>query len=253
MPFMQAVVPKSMSGQLRKLEMLPIDDVYKQAIANTPGANLSENGLELPVIRYQKTTQANKPTTRGGVFYGVGNSAELFSGVENTMPGGSQKITGQTKLQNPFFAVGTDLAGASVDAFKKLNLEKYKEVDEESVKIFFRTSKNNWEESIKNFFEKYAPDQKPNINKIINAHPYQKQLTLIESALAQELQNKGYDSMVGVYGAGTKTFEGKTALPEQNPTIFEIFDVREATYPRKSGKTTIKPEFLKEEAQSLLD
>jgi hypothetical protein len=253
MPFMQAVVPKSMSGQLRKLEMLPIDDVYKQAIANTPGANLSENGLELPVIRYQKTTQANKPTTRGGVFYGVGNSAELFSGVENTMPGGSQKITGQTKLQNPFFAVGTDLAGASVDAFKKLNPEKYKEVDDESVKIFFRTSKNNWEESIKNFFEKYAPDQKPNINKIINAHPYQKQLTLIESALAQELQNKGYDSMVGVYGAGTKTFEGKTPLPEQNPTIFEIFDVREATYPRKSGATTIRPEFLKEEAQSLLD
>ena len=247
------IVKPEMISSLKELTMSPVDDVIKQAVQNTPGAKLTETGLELPVTRYQRPVQGGRESSRSGVFYGIGDKAEIFKDVKNDMPGGTQMVSGVTKVQNPFFAVGTDLMGASIDAFKKLNPEKYKEVDEESVKIFFRTDKNNWEESIKNFFEKYAPDQKSNINKIINAHPYQKQLILIESALAQELRNKGYDSMVGVYGAGTKTFEGKTPLPEQNPTIFEIFDVREATYPRKSGKTTIRPEFLKEEPQSLLD
>lgn len=246
------IVKPEMISSLKELTMSPVDDVIKQAIQNTPGAKLTETGLELPVTRYQRPVQGGRESSRSGVFYGIGDKAETFKGVKDDMPGGTQMVSGVTKVQNPFFASGTDYSGSWADAFMKLNPEKAETITYE-VENLFAKNPSKWEGLIEDFYKKYAPNEKFDAKRIIKSNPNQQQLMLIESALANELKQQGYDSMIGMYGAGTKTFRGTTINENAPPTMFELFDVREATYPKKSGATTIRPEFLKEEAQSLLD
>ena len=246
------IVKPEMISSLKELTMSPVDDVIKQAVQNTPGAKLTETGLELPVTRYQRPVQGGSESSRSGVFYGIGDKAEIFKGVKDDMPGGTQMVSGVTKVQNPFFASGTDYSGSWADAFMKLNPEKAETITYE-VENLFAKNPSKWEGLIEDFYKKYAPNEKFDAKRIIKSNPNQQQLMLIESALANELKQQGYDSMIGMYGAGTKTFRGTTINENAPPTMFELFDVREATYPKKSGATTIRPEFLKEEAQSLLD
>jgi len=240
------IVKPEMISSLKELTMSPVDDVIKQAIQNTPGAKLTETGLELPVTRYQRPVQGGRESSRSGVFYGIGDKAEIFKGVKDDMPGGTQMVSGVTKVQNPFFASGTDYSGSWADAFMKLNPEKAETITYE-VENLFAKNPSKWEGLIEDFYKKYAPNEKFDAKRIIKSNPNQQQLMLIESALANELKQQGYDSMIGMYGAGTKTFRGTTINENAPPTMFELFDVREATYPKKSGATTIRPEFLKEE------
>jgi hypothetical protein len=211
---------------------LPKDDIFKQAVANTPSARISEEGLHLNLMRKQKPQQAGTESVRSGVFYLPEGSANIkhYGGSNNY--GGTEKITGETLYKNPLFVKGATGGKAPENAYMQLaGKDEYKQMQDDVFKAIGQGRTNIAE--VQNFLDKYAPDLSDYAHYIADNSRQGNQLryALQEAATAQKVRDAGYDAVIG-------HSKGK-----QGPFISEVFDVRESHYPDTQGNFELNPKF----------
>lgn len=236
---MKAIVPVVSARNLKTLRKLPDSDEFQRAVANTPGAKIDPDGVVLPVTRNQRPEQSGTESVRGGVFYLPEGSkdAKYYSGTGmNYAYGGTDKIKGETLLSNPLFAKGATGGKAPAAAYDQLMgkgaYEKMRtEVLNHAVTPYYIKDPHLKAEQVSNFLEKYAPELVGQEYDIIAKSTKGNQLAyaLQEAAVASAVRRAGHDGVLG-YSTSRKTKE---------PFISEVFDVRERTYPTRSGGYSI--------------
>ena len=117
---MSHIVPPSVANEMGMATTLPKDDIFSQAVANTPNARISDEGLHLNLMRKQKPEQAMTESVRSGVFYLPEGSASIKHYGGSGGYGGTDKITGETLYKNPLFVKGATGGKAPEAAYMQL-------------------------------------------------------------------------------------------------------------------------------------
>jgi len=237
------IVPTSVAKDIKMATSLPTDDVFLNAVKNTPGAEIVDGGLKMSLVRNQKPEQAGMESVRGGVFYlpeGSANAKYYSTGVSGY--GGKENISGETFVKNPLFVKGATGGKAPAAAYDQLmGKGAYENMRQDVIQATRVTSipsnlLTNAEKAkhIGETLQKYGVD--PYLSNYImqnsksgNQLPYAMQ----EYIVSEAARKAGHDSIVGF--SKKKTGE---------PFISEVFDLREATYPTKSGGYELRDEFL---------
>lgn len=243
------IVSPIVARQFKMPTNLPADETFAKAVQNTPGAQITDEGLLMNVQRSQKPEQAGEESVRTGVFYLPEKSASAKfykqSKSGETLYGGSESIAGETLYKNPIFVKGATGGKAPETAYDQImGKGAYEKMRSEVLKSYsFNANQSQKIEGIQKVLQKYngldsddAYNMAYNIvtnSKSGNTLPYAVQ----ENIVANAVRNAGYDAVLGYS-------KKKTG----DPFLSEVFDVREATYPTKQGEFTLRQEF-----QSLLD
>jgi hypothetical protein len=77
---------------------------FEEAVRNTPGAKVTDDGLLINVVRHQKPEQEGQQAIGTGVFYlpeGSPNTKHYKTG--KNCYGGTEKMGGETLLCRPLF------------------------------------------------------------------------------------------------------------------------------------------------------
>jgi hypothetical protein len=216
---------------------LPQSAEFREAVENTPGAEITDEGLELNVSRYQKPEQAGSPSVRTGVFY-LPQAKSPQGGVyrrESNMYGGRQEISGRTLVKRPLFVRGATGGRAPEIAYDQIKGKgAYQAMRSDALTV---VQSGYWGRSvdmgqISDFLEKYSGDS--DLAGDIEYHSRKGNLlayALQENAVASAVREAGYDSVLGYTKRG-----GKLALSE-------MFDVRETAYPTPEGDYELHPKF----------
>jgi len=119
-PNLMGIVSPKVVNQMGMATTLPTDDIFKQAVANTPTARMTDEGLYINLMRKQKPEQAMTESVRSGVFYLPEGSASMkhYGGAGGY--GGTEKITGETLYKNPLFVKGATGGKAPEAAYAQL-------------------------------------------------------------------------------------------------------------------------------------
>lgn len=225
--------------QARAIDMpveLPTDTAFAEAVANTPGAEITADGLLIDLVRFQKEEQAGSTSVRTGVFYlpvGSSNARHYKAGGQpGQWYGGPVKVQGQTLIKRPLFvkgATGGKAPEAAFDAIKGKGASKKLNSDARSAATAPRDIR---EEVVAQFLETYGADASM-AWEIIENSKLGNQLTyaLQEHAVAQAARDAGYDAVVGYSKGRAGAF------------ISEVFDVREIDYPTPGQTATLHPQF----------
>jgi hypothetical protein len=219
---------------------LPTDEIFQKAVANTPNAQITDEGLLVNVMRKQKPEQAMTESVRGGVFYlPEGASQMKYYGGAGTY-GGTEKIAGETLYKNPLVVKGATGGKAPEAAYEQLvGKEEAKQMfsEAQSIGSYLYTGRAGQEsqkaEEVQKFLDKYAPDLSDYAYYIVDNSSRGNQLryALQEAAVAQKVRDSGFDSVIGY------------SKKKGEPTISEIFDVRESHYPNAYGDFQLMPKF----------
>jgi hypothetical protein len=233
------IVPPSVANEMGMATTLPKDDIFTQAVANTPAARMSEEGLHLNLMRKQKPEQAMTESVRSGVFYLPEGSSSMKHYGGTNFYGGTDKITGETLYKNPLFVKGATGGKAPEAAYAQLtDKDQLKQMLDDAMEhssFGFRPniSYGQQTQKVEEFLSKYAPDLEGYASYIVDNSKRGNQLryALQEAATAQKVRDAGYDAVIG-------HSKGK-----QGPFISEIFDVRESHYPNQYGDFQLNPKF----------
>jgi hypothetical protein len=244
---MLGIVPLKVAQRLDTPRKLPTDPLALEAIANTPGATLTDDGLQMMLRRFQKPEQAGEESVRTGVFYLPDGAAQMknYRGTtgEGTY-GGREAISGETQLNAPLVVKGATGGKAPEAAYNQINGKgAYDAMRSEALASTggWNTPKHLIEEKVEAFLEKHAPDLMGSAYQIMqnskggNLLPY----ALQEAAVAHAVRNAGHDAVVGV-----SKVKGK-------PALSEVFDVRESHYPTPDGGFELMPQFKVGPAKNL--
>ena len=219
---------------------LPTDEVFQKAVANTPNAQITDEGLLLNVMRKQKPQQAMTESVRGGVFYLPEGASQMKHYGGTGFYGGTEKIAGETLYKNPLFVKGATGGKAPEVAYDQLvGKGAYQEMRNDALRVrhpdLISDKRYNLSDAItpEQFLEKYAPDLKGYGDYIFSNSRQGNQLpyALQEAAVAQKVRDAGYDSVIG------------HSKKKGEPTISEIFDVRESHYPNAYGDFQLMDKF----------
>ena len=227
------IVPPSVANEMGMATTLPKDDIFAQAVANTPSARISEEGLHLNLMRKQKPEQAGTESVRSGVFYLPEGSANIKHYGGSTSYGGTDKITGETLYKNPLFVKGATGGKAPETAYAQLtDKDQLKQLQSDVSKAISGPQDIKYD-LVQQFLDKHAPDLSDYASYIYDNSRKGNQLryALQEAAVAQKVRDAGHDAVIG-------HSKGK-----QGPFISEVFDVRESHYPDQHGNFELNPKF----------
>lgn len=213
---------------------LPTAPEFAEAVENTPSARITEDGLEIDLVRYQKHEQEGDRSVRTGVFYLPKGSANLkhYKGV--THYGGKQKVEGTALIRRPLFVKGAtggkapEAAFAALkgkDALKKLDSDVFSAINQQA--WMTKQDPSVFQEVIENLLEENGADR--GLAWDIIQHSQKGNLfryALQENIIAHAVRAAGYDAVVGYSKGKAGTF------------ISEVYDVREASYPMEDGSVT---------------
>jgi plasmid maintenance system antidote protein VapI len=117
---MPSIVPPNVVKEMGMSTSLPQNDIFKQAVSNTPNARITDEGLYINLMRKQKPEQAMTESVRSGVFYLPEGSPSMkhYGGAGGY--GGTDKITGETLYKNPLFVKGATGGKAPEAAYAQL-------------------------------------------------------------------------------------------------------------------------------------
>lgn len=230
-------VPPDVARSLNYETRLPEDPLFAEAVANTPGAELLGDGVELDLTRYQKEEQTGDTSVRTGIFYLPTGSAQEkhYRGGKNSY-GGTVKVQGRTLLRAPLFVKGATGGKAPEAAFNQIFGKKtYENMRSEVLSAIsgwglkeqakvqnIRALLDKYDASTVDAYEIYRNSQQGNTL----AYAIQ------ENIVAHAVRKAGYDSVVGY----SKKKDG-------GAFISEVFDVREMTNPDEDGYTDINDAF----------
>jgi hypothetical protein len=232
--FMPSIVPPSVVNEMGMATTLPKNDIFTQAVSNTPNARITDEGLYINLMRKQKPQQAMTESVRSGVFYLPEGSANMKHYGGSSGYGGTDKISGETLYKNPLFVKGGTGGKAPEAAYAQLtDKDQLKVLQDDVFKAIASGSPNMRNDLVEQFLEKYAPDLSGYGSYIIGNSKQGNQLryALQEAAVAQKARDAGYDAVIG-------QSKGK-----QGPFISEVFDVRESHYPNQYGDFQLNPKF----------
>jgi hypothetical protein len=223
------IVAPNVAKGLNTLRKLPDDDVFKAAVANTPGAQIADEGLLMRIQRNQRPEQGMQPSVRGGVFYlpeGAAQAKHYSTGKSGY--GGSEKIAGETLVANPLFAKGGTGGKAPESAYDSLlGKGSYQNMRTDALKGYGGYGAGHYDkvQKVKEFLSKYAPELTDQADNIVKNSGQGNQLAyaLQEAAVGSAVRNAGHDAVLG-YSKG-----------KSGPFLSELFDVREKAYPDKFG------------------
>ena len=201
-------------------------DEARDAIKNTEGAELTENGLKLRLVRYQKPEQSGQRSVRKGVFY-LPESKSPYQKYYTTGKngyGGRDRYEGESTYLNPIIVKGA--SGGKVPERAYDSIDGKGSYEKMRTDVLANAWTKDWAnrkpdvKAIAALLEKYGGD--PSIAEEIAYHskegntlPY----AIQEHIVAAKLRAGGYDAAIGYNKIG-----GKTRLSE-------VFDVREEAYP----------------------
>ena len=216
---------------------LPIDNpIFNDAVKNTEGVTITNNGLEINAIRYQQSTQDGELSIRTGVFYLPikDKNVSYYKGTKGY--GGTDKHIGTLIIKNPIFVKGATGGKAPENAY---NIIKGKGSFEKLRNDVLSNLRNKLPENIAELLTKYNDDdyddnydigyQILKYSKKSNTLP----LAIQENIIAHAVRDAGYDCVLGYSKRRDNTY-----------FISEIFDVREITYPSYNYHSDIHHKFL---------
>ena len=229
--------------QARSIDMaveMPSDPLFAEAVANTKGASITDDGLLIDLVRYQKEEQEGATSVRTGVFYlPVGSpNAKYYKGKGSLggAYGGAVEARGETILKRPLFvkgATGGKAPEAAWDALKgkgamkKLDKEIFSAINQKHI---FKNDPGVWYELISHVLNENGADGTMADEIIENSRQgNQLRYALQENIIAHAVRDAGYDSVVG-YSKG-----------KVGASISEVFDVREIDYPTPGETATLHP------------
>lgn len=203
---------------------LPQDERFLRAVEGTPGARITDDGLELELLRYQKPEQAGAQAIREGVFYLPATlpprNRGVYRGTETATYGGPEMVRGETLLRAPLAVPGPTGGAVPERAYRELtsaaDLEKLLSDARSTAHAPLRGG--DYYRNVEDFLDTYGgnPDlatELVNASRVGNRMKY----ALQEHIIGNRARREGYDSIVGT---GART-----------PRISEVFDLREAAYP----------------------
>jgi hypothetical protein len=238
--FMPNIVPPSVVNEMGMATTLPKNDIFTQAVANTPNARITDEGLYINLMRKQKPEQAMTESVRSGVFYLPEGSPSMKHYGGSGGYGGTDKITGETLYKNPLFVKGATGGKAPENAYNQLvGKGAYQEMRNDALRVrhpeLISDKRYNLSDALtpEQFLAKYAPDLEGYGDYIFSNSRQGNQLAyaLQEAAVAQKARDAGYDAVIG-------QSKGK-----KGPFISEVFDVRESHYPNQYGDFQLNPKF----------
>lgn len=222
---------------------IPTDPVFAEAIENTAGATLTEDGLVIDLVRFQKPSQGGDVSVRTGVFYlptGSKHARHYKAGPNSESYGGPVRVEGQTLIRAPLFVKGSTGGKApevAYDTLKgkgaaaKLSGEVFSAINQRGW-MKAQGDAAVWLEVIQGVLRDHDAD--PGMAADITRNSTkgnQLRYALQENIIAHAVRAAGHDAVVG-YSKG-----------KAGPFIAEVFDVREDTYPTPEGDFSIHPAF----------
>ncbi len=216
---------------------IPTDPLFADAVANTPGAELVADGLELDLTRYQKEEQTGGTAIRTGVFYlPTGSAQEKYYRGGKYGYGGTVKVQGRTLLKAPLFVKGATGGKAPEAAYDSIMGKKaYSKMREEVLQVVsgWGLTEQAKVANIRALLDKYGATEVDAYEIFTNSRQGNTLAYAIqENIVAHAVREAGYDSVVGY----SKKKDGRAF-------ISEVFDVREMTNPDESGYTVINDMF----------
>lgn len=226
---------------------LPVEPEFNIAIGNTPGAEVTAEGLLIDLVRYQKEEQEGAQSIRTGVFYlPTGSPQESYYKKASGVYGGKARFQGKTLLRKPLFTKGGTGGQAVIKAYDVLKGKNaYETMRKEVLSTVTGWGKKPTEADIAVLLEKYGAEGNLAFDILSNSGEGNTLAYAIqENIAAHAVREAGYDSVVG-WSSGKK----------RGNFISEVFDVRETTYPSVVVDPQVHPTFEKQEDkdQSILD
>jgi hypothetical protein len=230
------IVSTDLARKLSTTRSLPQSETFQQAVANTPGASITDDGLMMALQRGQKIEQEMAPSVRGGVFYLPKGAAQgKHYSKDSGAYGGSEKVTGETSIANPLFVKGATGGRSPEQAYIELmGKDAFKALQDELMGVISYGNKN-MRADVGNFLSKYAPELEDYADYIVDNSKQGNQLryALQEAAIGSAARNAGHDAIVGY----SKKRTG-------DPFISEVFDVREVNYPSQNIESEVFEQFV---------
>jgi len=227
---------------------LPTDPLFAEAVANTPTAEITPDGLKITLVRYQKVEQHGDTSVRTGVFYlpkGSSNERHYRKPGPGQYYGGSDRIEGETLIRAPLFVKGSTGGKAPEAAFiavkGKAAFEKLvRDVKHVSGGAHVLRKAGLLDEAVSKLLEEYGADSDMAWHLAANSQQgNQLRYALQENIIAHVVREAGFDAIVG-YSRG-----------KNGPFIAEVFDVREVMYPTPEGDFEVHGSFLQRPVTSL--
>jgi hypothetical protein len=216
------IIPKETAKGLPYKAAIPDSSEFATAVANTPGAQMTPDGLVMRLSRKQGPHVEGEQAIRTGVFYlPEGDKRMKYYGGKAGY-GGSEQFSGETIIKRPLFVKGATGGKAPENAYDQIvGKGAYEQMRREVLRALpYSGGMQGKIDAIKPVLEKYGGD--PSMASVIvaasnggNTLTY----AIQEHIVAHAVRKAGYDSVLG-YSNG-----------QDGPFLSEVFDVRELTYP----------------------
>jgi hypothetical protein len=218
------IISPATARSIQMATRLPQDARFLEAVAATPGARITDDGLMLDVLRYQKPEQAGAQAIREGVFYLPATlpsrSVGSYRGTNVSGYGGPDMVRGETLLRAPMAVAGNTGGAVPERAFRELT-------DDATLQQLLTDSRStanaplrggDYYRNVEDFLDRWGgnPDLATDLvnnSRVGNRMRY----ALQEHVIGNRARLEGYDSILGT-GA-------------RKPRISEVFDLREGAYP----------------------
>ena len=216
---------------------------FEEAVNNTKGAKMTEDGLVINAVRWQSPEQAGAESLRTGVFYlpAEDPNTKYYKGGKMGY-GGNEKVEGEILVKRPIFVKGATGGKAPEMAYDEIKGKgAYAKMRRDVLDNVYHYGRRTRGDDIAQVLSDYGADE--NIAWDI-ADRSTKGNTLAyavqENIVAHAVREAGYDAVLGF----SKKRDG-------SHFISEIFDVREITYPSQGEPGDIhedykNPQFAKQ-------
>ena len=218
------IVSPATARAIQMTTRLPQDARFLQAVENTPGARITDDGLQLELLRYQKPQQAGAQAIREGVFYLPATlpsrSVGTYRAPDTSGYGGSEMIRGETLLRAPLAVPGNTGGTVPERAFRELTSDRALQrlISETRATANAPLRGGDYYRNVEDFLEKFGGNPELATELVNNSRGGNRmRYALQEHIIGNQARLDGYDSIVGT-GA-------------RKPRISEVFDLREAAYP----------------------
>jgi hypothetical protein len=215
---------------------------FFQALNNTPGINITQNGIEMDISRYQKPEQHGVPSIRKAVFYLPEKNSpyKKYYSTGKLGYGGGEKVVGRTTFKNPMIIKAGTGGNGPARAYEKLKGKgSYDNIHHILIQTFsqgpmYQTSETK-EKNITKVLTKLGgtPELAHDIVKYSNVGNTLFTATK-ENIIAQTIRNAGYDAVISYSKA------------QGQPRLSEVFDIRAFDYPTPQQKDYSYQDFYKE-------
>jgi soluble lytic murein transglycosylase-like protein len=220
----EAIISPRTARSIRMATRLPQDVRFREAVEATPGASITDDGLSLEVLRYQKPEQAGAQAIREGVFYLPATlpsrSVGSYKGTNTSSYGGPEMVRGETLLRAPLAVPGNTGGRVPERAFRELTSDAdMQRLERDSLRAANSgLPRPEYYENIENFLNEWGGNPDVATDLVNNSRAGNRmRFALQENVIGNRARQEGYDSIVGT---GART-----------PRITEVFDLREAAYP----------------------